>query len=102
MLDTPQQMVRTTLGTTSATLGTVPTGTAWIVRNVVLANNTATAATATLTFAGSTIVPGVSVPANGVVTFDFAQVLPAGSVIAGLSGTASSVICHIAGIQVAY
>lgn len=99
MLDLPRQMYRNAPSTTLSTLATVPAGVVWVVRNIVMANTTASAASVTLNFANFAIVPALSIGANSVVTLDVAQVLTPGSII---QGSVSTVGIHlsIAGIEV--
>lgn len=57
---------------------------------VVVANTTASAATATLKLNGTVILPAVSVPANTVISLKYPLALIVGDVIAGLQGTGSA------------
>lgn len=87
-----------TLGTTSATLFTASTET--LVKEIILCNKTASIATATITFNGINIVCGKSIAANDTLIIPLNSVLDSGKIIAGLSGTASSIDAYISGVEV--
>lgn len=90
-----------TLGTTSATLYTAPATPGYaIITEIILANKTATVATATITRNGINIVAAKSVPANDSLVIPLKTIVGAGEIVAGLSGTASAIDCTISGIEV--
>lgn len=101
MADTLKQLYKGTLGTSSATLYTVPASTTAIIKEIVLANKTATDATATITFDGVNIVPAKKVPANDALVVELHSIMPTATIIAGLAGTASAIDIYVSGIEVA-
>lgn len=101
MADTLKRLSNSTLGTSSGTLYTVPTLTKAIVKEIVLCNKTATDATATITFNGFTVVGAKTVPKNDTLVIELHTIMEAGTIIAGLAGTASAIDCYISGIEVA-
>jgi hypothetical protein len=91
--------------TTDAALYTVPGGQKIIVKQVVIANTTATAATITLgvgtsSTAANQFVPAVSIPANTVETLEMALVLTAAETLNGLQGTSSAITVMISGLLI--
>ncbi|OMF17258.1 hypothetical protein BK131_04650 [Paenibacillus amylolyticus] len=90
-----------TLTTTSANLYTVPAGTTTQLKALTLCNKTTTAATVTISLAGTEIIYQYSVKANDTITIPFLdQVLQSGETITGLSGTASAINYYISGKEV--
>lgn len=89
------------LTSTALTASSVPSSTTWIVTNIVIANSSSSAQTATISLGGITIVPTVTVAGNSVATFDMKQVMGAGDT--GIYGYASStsVNFHISGVTIA-
>lgn len=69
-----------------STIYTPPAGLDIVLTSVVCANGAATALTLTFISAGTTLVPGVSIPANGVFTIDFSHAV-GGVIQASASGT---------------
>jgi hypothetical protein len=100
MADTLKNLYGGTLGTSSATLYTVPASTKTILKEIILCNKTATDATATVTIDSKTIVGGKTVPKNETYLIEFHSVIEAGKIIAGLAGTASAIDIYISGIEV--
>jgi len=100
MADTLKTLYSGTLGTGSGTLYTVPASTTTIVTELILANKTSSAATATITFDGKTIVGAKSIPANDSLVIKLNSVLETTKIIAGLAGTGSAIDCYISGIEV--
>lgn len=100
MADTLKQLYKGTLTTSSATLYTVPTSTTAIIKEIILTNKTDTAATATITFDGSTIVGAKSIAANDTLVIELHSIIPAAAIIAGLAGTGSAIDIYISGIEV--
>ncbi len=99
MTNTPKALSRGLLTGSSATLYTVPASTTAIITNIVLANTSASATTATLSFDGVVLVPTVPVEAHSIVAFDISQPLATTKTITGLAGTGAVVACHIAGVE---
>ncbi len=103
---TPKRMYFGTPATTDATLYTAPSVTPGaIVKQILLVNTTATAATVTLALNGTAataanqILAAVSVAANQVITLDCSQVLNSGDTIHGLQGTSSACNVLISGLE---
>lgn len=92
--------------TTETTVYTVPGATSAIIKEIVIANNTASAATLQISVvpsagtAGDTnrIVNGVSFPANSISTIDLMIVMATGDFISIKQGTASALTCTISGV----
>ena len=101
MADTLKTLYGGTLGTASATLYTVPASTTAIIKEIVLCNKTASAATATITFDGINIVAAKSIAANDTLVIELHSIFAATKILAGLSGTASAIDCFVSGIEVA-
>lgn len=107
---TPKILYKGQPGTGAGNLGSaVPAGKKWVIKQIVLVNTTATAATVTLDLNDSgeagaqvtnRIVGGVSVAANDVVTLDLSAVLDAAGQINGLQGTAAAITVHVYGYEV--
>lgn len=93
--------------TTETTVYTVPASTTTIVKQIVVANVTGTAAVTSLSLVASGGTAGVtnriyeqiSIPANSTVTFDLSQVMATGGFISIKQGTASSITTTISGIE---
>jgi len=100
MADTLKNLYKGTLGTSSATLYTVPASTATIVKEITICNKTATDATATIMFDGANIVCGKTVTKNDTYIIELHSILETGKIIAGLAGTASAIDIYISGIEV--
>ena len=106
---TPARLYQGQPGTSSATLYTVPSSTTVIVKQILVANTTSTAATLTLSLvpsggtAGVThhIASAVTVQGNALVTFDLAQVMTAADFLAGLQGTSGALTVTISGLTIA-
>lgn len=100
MADTLKNLYKGTLGTSSTTLYTVPASTKTIVKEIVLCNKTASAATATVSFGGINVVAGKSIPANDSLIIEYHSIMEAGTIIAGFAGTASTIDIYISGVEV--
>lgn len=100
MAYTNKAMYRGTLGSSSATLYTAPSGTTGVLLNAVLANKTGSAVTVTLSLDGILLFPTVSVGANTVVSLDLRQTLDAGKTASGFASSGSAIDCHLSGIEV--
>jgi hypothetical protein len=93
--------------TTENTIYTVPASTSCIVKQVVVANVTATAAVTSLSLVASGGTAGVtnrvyeqlSVPGNSVTVIDLAQVLATGGFISIRQGTTSAITTTISGVE---
>lgn len=85
----------------------MPAATTTIVKQVVIANTSAGAATVSIRLvpnggsAGVTnsIAEAVSIPANSTQTLDLAQVMATGDVIQALQGTSGAITLTISGVQ---
>lgn len=100
-MDTLKNLYKGTLGTSSATLYTVPAATKAIVKEIILCNKTATDATATITFDGVNIICGKTVPKNDSYVVEFHSILETGKIIAGLASAGTAIDVYISGIEVA-
>lgn len=100
MADTLKTLYSGTLGTASATLYTVPASTTAIIKEIVLCNKTASAATATITFDGINIVNGKSIASNDTLVIELHSILATTKILAGLAGTDAAIDCFVSGIEV--
>lgn len=87
-----------TLGTSSTSLYNASNKT--LVKEIIICNKTATAATATITFDGKTIIGGKSIAANDTLIVPLNSIVEATKAITGLAGTASAIDCYISGVEV--
>ncbi|KFZ41893.1 hypothetical protein CS060_04185 [Anoxybacillus flavithermus] len=101
MAATARRLYKGTAGTTATTAYTVPASTTTIVKNIVLTNKTASAATATITIVGIEIVNNYSVNANDTVVIDLSLVMQAAETITVQAGTANAINVYISGVEVA-
>lgn len=99
MPNTFKVLFRGAASTGSTTLYTVPAATTTLVNNILVTNTASTAATYSISLAGSSAATTVSVPANDTSVLDIKQVLNATQTITGLA-SATSVIFHISGIEI--
>lgn len=100
MTDTLKELYANTLGTVSTSLYPTPANTTTILRNIVLANRTSTAAKVTIDVGGIQIVPNVTINGNSAEYIDLYRVIPSGKAINGLSDTVSAIDCTMSGIEV--
>jgi hypothetical protein len=105
MADTQKRLSGPTLLTASAaTQYTVPAATSAILRSIHVANETATAATFTMSIgtdgAGKRLFMGCSVAANDVLDWSGFIVLNTAEVVQALSGTASALTLTTSGVEV--
>lgn len=108
MAYTPARLYQGQPGTTEGVIYTVPAGQKVIVKQIVLANVTSSAATISISLvpSGGTagnanrIVPGVGVNGNSVVVIDMAQVMNAGDFLSAVQGTAGAITVTISGVVV--
>jgi hypothetical protein len=100
MADTLKRLTKGTLGTTSATLYTVPASTKTILKEIILCNKTATDATVTITIDGATIIGAKTVTKNDTYVIEFHSVIETGITITGLAGTTNAIDYYISGIEV--
>lgn len=86
-------------GTSTGVLATVAASRRVMLKQILLANTTGTAATVTLgiggTDAADQIVPAAEIPANTVESLDVSQVLEATETIDGLQGTSGAITVTI-------
>lgn len=104
MADTAKRLSGPAALTASAvTQYTVPALTTTILRSIHVANETATAATVTISIgtdgAGKRIFYQTSVPANGILDWSGFIVLATTEIIQALSGTASALTLAISGVE---
>lgn len=105
---TPKQLCAVTqLGTTISTVYTVPSATTTIVKQILVANVTSTAATATIHFvpsagsasASNKVFGEITISANSTQVIDLSTVLPTGATVQALAGSATSINIHISGVE---
>ena len=102
MANTAKRLFRGTATTNLATvLYTVPSLTTAVVTNIVATNASDSATTFSIGFAGFAYCSQIAIEARGIVTFDLKQVLTASNTITGGATTASSVVFHISGMEIA-
>jgi hypothetical protein len=106
MADTAKRLSGPTLLTAAAvTQYTVPASTTAILRNVHVSNETATAATFTMSIgadaAGKRLFTAFPVAGNDVVDWSGFIVLAAAEIIQAFSGTASALTLTVSGVEVA-
>jgi hypothetical protein len=80
-------------------LYTVPAGVSTIVKNVILCNDTAAAATVSLTIAGVPVM-ATTIGDNSTVTLDISAVMLAGNTITASGGTADAISVYISGVEI--
>lgn len=106
---TPTRLAQSCVAsTTETTVYTVPASTSCIVKQIVTANVTGTAATTSVSLVASggtagvtnRILEQVSIPANSSITTDLSQVLATGGFISIKQGTASAVTSTISGVEI--
>lgn len=90
-------------GTVTGILFTVAGSKRVTIKQIIVANTTASAATLTIgiggTAAANLIIPTVSVPANTTVTFDLTQTLEAAETLNGLQGTSAALTVTITCVE---
>jgi len=101
MADTLKLLGKGTLGTTEATLYTVPANTTTVVKSIILCNKTAADATANIKFADTEIYLEHAVTAKDTLCIQLTSVLEANETIKGLAGTADAINYYISGIEIA-
>ena len=99
MATTSKVLFRGAASTSNTTLYTVPSATTAVVTNIVIANPTAAAITATLLLNDVELVGAISVAANSSAFFDLKQVLSATQTIKG-SASSTSADFHISGVEI--
>lgn len=86
-------------GTSTAVIYTVPAVTTAILKQIILANTTGSAATVTIGINGSDaedrIIPSISVAANSVYTLDIALPLPTADTLDAFQGTSAAITVTI-------
>lgn len=107
---TPKRLTNPTVLTTSyVSQYTVPSATTTIVKQLIIANPTGTAATASVSIvpsAGSAstsnnVIGGLTVSANSTLVFDLSQVLATGDSIWALASAGTTLNIVISGVEVA-
>ncbi|ANB56422.1 hypothetical protein GFC29_3138 [Anoxybacillus sp. B7M1] len=96
-----KRLYKGTAETSPTTAYTVPANTMTIVKNIVLTNKSASAATATVVIAGIEVVNNYSIDANDTVVIDLSLVMNATETITVQSGTTSAINVYISGVEVA-
>ena len=99
MADTSVTLYRGAAATSSTTLYTSPPGVAVAVTNIAIANDSASAVTATINLATFPLLGGISVAANSTQFVDLEQIIYNGETITGSAST-TTVDFHIAGYEV--
>jgi hypothetical protein len=100
---TEKRLCKGTLSDSNATLYTAPaaTGDYTVIIGVTLCNKTASTATVTIKFASTEVIYSYSMLSYDTITIGFiSQVLQAGELIEGSSGTASAINYYISGKEV--
>ena len=98
-VNTPVALFRGNATTsTGTTLYTVPASTTAIITSIVIANNSASAQTATIAFDSIAVVTAVALAANTTQVIDMKQVLTTTKLITG-GASATSVSFHISGVE---
>jgi hypothetical protein len=92
-------LARGTLGTSNATLYTVPSATNTTVTNIIICNTDSSDQTFSLLLDGIEIFSNTTVVANGVVSMDLKQTLAATKIISG-SASVGAVKYHINGVEI--
>lgn len=100
MADTLKNLYGGTLGTSSATLYTVPASTKAILKEIILCNKTSTDTTATIIVNGITVIGGKNIPKSETYVVEFHSIIEAEKIITGLAGTSSAIDIYISGIEV--
>lgn len=93
-------MYRGTLGSSNATLYTVPSGKVAVVTSIVLCNKTSTDRTANVALDGVSILASIPVEANSTVSFDLKQALNAASTVTGYASVGSAIDLHVSGVVI--
>lgn len=107
MAYTPKRLAQFVATASEATYYTVPATKSAIVKNVIVANTSASDRTLSLSIvpsggsAGNSnrIIPGTNIPAGAVVPFDMTQVMNAGDFISAIASAASSLTLTISGME---
>jgi hypothetical protein len=99
MADTSITLYRGAAATSSTTLYTAPANMAVAITNIAIANDSASAVTATINLATFPLLGGISVAANSTQFVDLEQIIYNGETITGSAST-STVDFHIAGYEV--
>lgn len=103
----PKRLASAQLTNTVATYYTTPAATTTIIKQVILANVTASQATASVSLVNSggtastanRIAEQVVVPANGLVILDLSQVLATGDFIAALASANTTINMRVSGME---
>lgn len=100
MATNPKLMFRGAASTTNTTLYTVPASTTAVVTDIVVANTDTVSQTFTINLDGVAVVPGATLAAKSVATFEIKQVLETTDVLSG-SASATTINFHISGVEIA-
>lgn len=85
--------------TAATTAYTVPAATVTHVRGINVANKSGAAVTVRITAGGVQILPDISVPGNGVVSWEGLVSINATETVVVQAGTANTLDIHIAGVE---
>ena len=99
MADTSLTLFRGAAATSNTTLYTSPASVAVAVTNIAIANDTTSAATATINLATIPLLGSISIPANSTQFIDLEQIIYNAETITGSAST-TAVNFHIAGYEV--
>lgn len=94
-----KKLVRANAPTSETALYTTPASTTAVVTNIVVSNTTAAAVAITIKLAGTEVLAGTSVSANGILALDLKQVINATETIQVTAGAAGLRV-HISGMEV--
>lgn len=105
---TPKRLFQVQAGTSETTQYTVPASTSTILKEIVIANTTGSAATIAVSLvasggtagASNRVIPTVSIAANTLVSLTFNQVLATGGFISTIAGTATALTLTASGVEI--
>lgn len=100
MANTVKKLYRGALTTSAVDVYTTPAATTAVVTNIVLTNTTSSVLTATVKLSTVELLSAVTVPANGIFSFDLKQVLNTTETINALA-SATGVRIHVSGMEIA-
>lgn len=99
MAVTATTFYRAAAPTVSTTLYTVDELASIVISEISVTNTAASPATFTILLNGVVLIPGVSIAANSIVTFDLKQELDGGDAVSGFASS-STVNFHICGVTI--
>lgn len=94
----PTKLFAGLVAAASTTVYTTPAATKVIVKEFLIANTSAVAATITVTVAGTALLSAYSIPANGFFPLEISYPLVPGDLIVLAAGTTNVLTCHITGV----